>query len=103
MEFAVGPAGIERRATERRAALDAARGLGVAVADLPEAADRAHERREELESEVADLESRLVAARVEALRSEFEEAPNPDDGFRLSDLYSPLSALVSLVRYKLGR
>lgn len=73
VEFAVGPAGIERRATERRAALDAARGLGVAVADLPEAVDRAHERREELESEVADLESRLVAARVEALRSETVE------------------------------
>ena len=73
VEFAVGPAGIERRATERRAALDAARGLGVAVADLPAAVDRARERREELETEVAELESRLVAARVEALRSETVE------------------------------
>ncbi|MFC7227540.1 alanine--tRNA ligase-related protein [Salinirubellus salinus] len=70
VEFAVGPAGIERRASERRAAYDAARGLGVAVTDLPEAVERARERREALETEVADLESRLVAARVAALRSE---------------------------------
>jgi alanyl-tRNA synthetase len=73
VEFAVGPAGIERRATERRASLAAARGLGVAVADLPEAVERAHEREAELEERVADLESRLVDARVEALRSETVE------------------------------
>jgi alanyl-tRNA synthetase len=73
VEFAVGPAGIERRATERRAALAAARGLGVAVTDLPAAVERATEREASLEATVADLESRLVDARVEALRSETVE------------------------------
>lgn len=73
VEFAVGPAGIERRATERRASYAAARGLGVSVTDLPAAVERATEREARLESEVADLESRLVAARVEALRTETVE------------------------------
>ena len=73
VEFAVGPAGIERRAAERRAAAEAARGLGVAVTDLPAAVERSRERHETLEATVEDLESRLVAARVEALRSETVE------------------------------
>jgi alanyl-tRNA synthetase len=70
IEFAVGPAGIERRATERRASLAAARDLGVAVTDLPATVERAREREADLEARAEALEARLVEARVEALRDE---------------------------------
>ena len=47
IEFGVGPAGIERRGDEKRAARAAARRLGVGVEEVPAALDRLRETRDE--------------------------------------------------------
>jgi alanyl-tRNA synthetase len=73
VEFAVGPAGISYRATAQRAGITAARTLGTAVRDLPSAVEQLHDRQEELKTNVANLESRLMTARVEMLRAETTE------------------------------
>ena len=66
IEFAVGPSAIERRTTEHRAALSAAREIGTQVASLPEAIRRLTEERDRLEDEVATLKDRALS---EDLRS----------------------------------
>lgn len=68
VEFAVGPRAIDRRANDHRAALAAARTLGVGVADLPDAVARLQQGRDDLESELSALRERYVDARVAALR-----------------------------------
>ena len=68
VEFAVGPRAIDRRANDHRAALAAARTLGVGVADLPDAVARLRQGRDDLESELSALRERYVDARVAALR-----------------------------------
>lgn len=67
VEFAVGPAGIERRVDEKTAATAAVRGLDVGVDEVPAALDRLREERDELEAECADLRERLIDAEVAAL------------------------------------
>jgi alanyl-tRNA synthetase len=64
VEFAVGPRGVERRTTEKRAALDAAGLLGTNVEDLTDAIERLREEREELRAEVDALQGRVVAAEL---------------------------------------
>ncbi|MFC6835386.1 alanyl-tRNA editing protein [Halomarina ordinaria] len=73
VEFGVGEAGIERRAAEKRAALDAARTLGTNVTDLPAEADRLREERDALAADRADLRERLVDVRIADLREETVE------------------------------
>lgn len=65
IEFAVGPSGIEQRASEYRAALRAAGELGTTVQALPEEVRRLQSEVETLESE---LESFKDAALEDALR-----------------------------------
>ncbi|MFC6904126.1 alanyl-tRNA editing protein [Halalkalicoccus tibetensis] len=67
VELAVGPAAIEHRAETRRAALSAARGLGVGVPDLPEEIERQRGEIEQLEDERDALLDRLADAQLEAL------------------------------------
>jgi len=67
VEFAVGPPGIDRRAAVHRAALDAARELGVGVDDLAETAATLRADRDRLESEAADLRADLLGNRIAAL------------------------------------
>lgn len=76
IEFAVGPGGIDRRAEEKAAALDAASEAGTSVDDLPEAVARFREERDELEAELRDLTSELVEARI----TELCEQPIERDG-----------------------
>jgi alanyl-tRNA synthetase len=66
VEFAVGPPGIERRATEHRAIQRAAGELGTTVEDLPAAIRR-------LQSEVETLESELESFKDAALTDELRE------------------------------
>ena len=73
VEFAVGPDGIERRAADRRTTMAAARALGTSVRGLPDAVERLQATREELESQLSDLQDELVAAEVERLREETVE------------------------------
>jgi alanyl-tRNA synthetase len=73
IEFAVGPRAIRRRATDHRAALDAARTLGTAVGDLPDAVSRLQQDRDDLEAELSALRERYVDARVDALRETMVE------------------------------
>jgi alanyl-tRNA synthetase len=73
VEFAVGPRAIDRRADDHRAALAAARALGSAVSDLPEAVARLQDGRADLESELSALRERYVDARVAALREDVVE------------------------------
>lgn len=68
VEFAVGTAGIDRRLTEKRAALDAARTLETNVFDAPDAIERLQAQQEELSNELAALRERLVDARLAELR-----------------------------------
>lgn len=64
VEFAVGPAAIERQAELREATLDAASALGVPEGELADAVSRRQSRNESLERELADLKDEVLGARV---------------------------------------
>ncbi|WP_256297457.1 alanyl-tRNA editing protein [Haloarchaeobius salinus] len=66
VEFAVGERGIEHRAAEKRAVLDAGRELDAAPADLAEAATRLSGQVEALESELSSARRRLVESALAA-------------------------------------
>jgi len=70
VEFAVGPAGIDRRVDEKTASAAASRELGTSVADLPDEVARLREERDDLEADCARLREKLVSMRVERLRDE---------------------------------
>ena len=65
VEFAVGPEGIRRRATEKRAALEAAETLDTNVEALPGAVEGLRGKREALREERDALEAELLESRVE--------------------------------------
>ncbi|MGM0592578.1 MAG: alanyl-tRNA editing protein [Halobacteriota archaeon] len=67
VEFAVGPPGIDRRAAVHRAALNAARELGVAVTDVAEAAAALRAERDELDAELRDRTADVLDARLASL------------------------------------
>ncbi|ELZ90966.1 alanyl-tRNA editing protein [Haloferax sulfurifontis] len=64
VEFAVGPSAIDRRAEVRTSAYEAARALGTNLGGLGESAAGTAAAREELESELADLKSEVLRARL---------------------------------------
>jgi alanyl-tRNA synthetase len=68
VEFAVGPAAIQRRSTEKTAALDAAAALETRVTDLPNAIARLRDERDALAAERTGLQDRLVDVRLDDLR-----------------------------------
>ncbi|QHS17561.1 alanyl-tRNA editing protein [haloarchaeon 3A1-DGR] len=68
VEFAVGPAGIEHRATVHRSARAASRAADANVADLPDAVTRLREETDDLAAEVASLRSALLSARIADLQ-----------------------------------
>jgi alanyl-tRNA synthetase len=70
VEFAVGPAGIDRRVEEKAAALDAAAALGTNVASLPDDVARLQRDHEDVLAERDDLETRLVDAAVAEITAE---------------------------------
>jgi alanyl-tRNA synthetase len=67
VEFAVGPAAIERRADVRRATLDAASSLGVPEADVGDAVARVQAEQADLEAELGDLKREVLGSRVAGL------------------------------------
>jgi len=98
VEFAVGPAAVDRRATVHRAALDGARAAGVAVGDLPDAVARVVDERDELESTVAELRREVLSGRLADLdtvrRDGATVAVGRVDGVGPNDLRGPLTDLV---------
>ncbi|PSP92563.1 hypothetical protein BRD07_01505 [Halobacteriales archaeon QS_9_68_42] len=73
VEFAVGPAGIDRRVAEKGAALEAAATLGTGVDSLPDEAERLQSELSELEAERDELwDGLLDAAVAEAAADAFE-------------------------------
>ena len=60
VEFAVGPAGIDRRIAEKGAALAAAGTLGTGVRSLPEETERLQSRLSDLAAERDELRDRLL-------------------------------------------
>jgi alanyl-tRNA synthetase len=60
VEFAVGPAGIDRRIAEKGAALAAAGTLGTGVGSLPEETERLQSRLSDLTAERDELRDRLL-------------------------------------------
>ena len=68
VEFAVGPAAIDRRAEERGAILAAAAAANTQVTDLPDAISRLRKERTEALAERDALCERLVESRVAELR-----------------------------------
>ena len=78
VEFSVGPAGIDRRAAEKRAVLDAARTLGTGVAEVADAVGRLRTERDELRDERDALRRQLLEHRV----SEIADDPFERDGLR---------------------
>ncbi|ADQ66770.1 alanyl-tRNA synthetase [Halogeometricum borinquense DSM 11551] len=68
VEFAVGPTGIDRRATVHRAALDTACELETSVDDTAEAAASLRAEKQSIEAERRKLESELLTERI----TEFE-------------------------------
>ncbi|WP_284014123.1 alanyl-tRNA editing protein [Halobaculum litoreum] len=73
VEFAVGPAGIDRRADTHRGARAAARELGVAVADLPDAVARVADERDRLAADLEALREEVLVGRLRALEAVGEE------------------------------
>lgn len=70
VEFAVGRRAIERRATERTLAMDAARSLETGVDGLPDAVERLQSENAALGDEIEELKGELVDARIAELREE---------------------------------
>jgi len=68
VEFAVGPVGIDRRATEAVAAREAARTLDTRVGALAQAVQQVQEDREELTEQVQALREQVIEARLSDLR-----------------------------------
>jgi alanyl-tRNA synthetase len=68
VEFAVGPEAIERRATERSRAMDAAAALETGVDELPDAVSRLQDERAALGDELESLRATVVDDRIAALR-----------------------------------
>jgi len=64
VEFAVGPTGIDRRATEKRTALDAAAELGTNVEGVVDAVRRIREERDDLAAERDELRAELTEYRL---------------------------------------
>jgi len=65
--FAVGPAAVDRRASEAAATRAAARTLDAPVTSVDEAAERLRTERDELAETVADLQNRVASARLSEL------------------------------------
>lgn len=76
VEFAVGPVGIDRRATEARAARAAATTLDTRPTELGEAVAELTERADTLEARVQDLRDQVIEARL----SELEDATVTREG-----------------------
>jgi alanyl-tRNA synthetase len=70
VEFAVGPQAIRQRATERRAAMAAARRLDTSVEDLPDGVERLESARDDLEAELDALRGDIVDSRLAELQDE---------------------------------
>ncbi len=70
VEFAVGPAAIQRSLDERRSAIRAAETLDTGVDELPRQAERIRAENESLRDELADLGDTLLDARLSALQNE---------------------------------
>ena len=69
VEFAVGPAAVERQADVRRATLDASAALGVPEDELGDAVERLQSETADLETELADLKSEVLGSRVAGLQA----------------------------------
>ncbi|MFB6255430.1 MAG: DHHA1 domain-containing protein [Haloplanus sp.] len=67
VEFAVGPPAIDRRATVREAALDAARTLGTSVDTLNEAVAELRAERDDVAADARAYKSELLEARLDDL------------------------------------
>jgi alanyl-tRNA synthetase len=67
VEFAVGPPAIDRRATVRGAALDAARTLGASVDALDEAVADLRAERDDLAADAQAYKSEVLGARLDGL------------------------------------
>lgn len=78
VEFSVGPAGIDRRAAEKRAVLDAARTLGTGAVEITEKIARLRDERDDLRDERDDLRRKLLERRVSEIIDESFER----DGLR---------------------
>lgn len=98
VEFAVGPVGIDRSAEVHRATRDAARDLGVAVEDLPDAVARIQSERDDIEREVRDLRSEVVEARLADLAKLERDGRTwlvgEVEGFGPNEVGDPLKELV---------
>jgi len=73
VEFAVGERGIDRRVSEKRAALDAARSLGTNLEGVVAGIERLRDDRDALQAELDDLKGRLVETRIAELREQTVE------------------------------
>ncbi len=69
VEFAVGPAAIERRHRVRQATDATARALGTSVEGMADEAERLRDERDGLEAELADLRGQVLRSRLEGLET----------------------------------
>lgn len=68
--FAVGPAGIEHRSTEKAVALESSARLGTRIDAVPDALARLEDERSALEDERDDLRDRVLDARLGELKAD---------------------------------
>lgn len=70
VEFAVGPDGIEHRAVEKQAVLEAASEVGTNVGSLPDEIERLRTERDAIRDERNGLRSELLDVRIDAVVSD---------------------------------
>jgi len=73
VEFSVGPEGIEHRAQEKAALLEAAGAAGTGPGDVPDEVHRLRDEVQTLESTIADLEGQLAGFQLQQLREDVRE------------------------------
>jgi alanyl-tRNA synthetase len=73
VEFSVGPEGIEHRAEEKAALLEAAGAAGTGPGDVPDEVHRLRDEVQTLESTIEDLEGQLAGFQLQQLREDVRE------------------------------
>ncbi|MFB6085567.1 MAG: alanyl-tRNA editing protein [Halodesulfurarchaeum sp.] len=94
IEFAVGPSGIERRATEGRALRRAAAEVGTQIEDLPAEVRRLQSEVETLETELESYRDAALARELEAMETTSDWQLGVLDGYDATDVGDRMQDLV---------
>lgn len=98
VEFAVGPNAVDRRMTEKRAALDTAAVLGTNVESVPEAVERLQQERTDLEADLAAVREELTERRL----ADLDPVERDGHSWLVGALDRDVNALTTVARERAG-